>query len=499
MSAENANETHYQGTPSKEDRTAMAHYATKKGFSKYVSPKAELFIGIIAMIMICSPAIFFSISLAVPYYSLTTKNCNATFIGLSDWGLDPNPIPPRVFYGPTVSPDIGLLNFKGQLDWLINDKWTLYLSKGVCPNGKSSDWPKYCLPYIDPPKPALGYPGVWTAIDLENQQQYNAGWTKFPVYSDMLGAAKNFEQAFGISVVGCILSWILILYSIYGAIHTEIGDGHAGLDLTSQQKAEAELGDLRLTFSVDKSKTSTEDVAKALVERHSQHPSIEGINVHALHRMVVAEEQRNTVTYTSAIAIELIVYITLFGLAASVIRLLEQSDMVDTPDAWKGFFATCDIDISSGAGPAILVYQCITMGMYTFILILCEFYYIGEYLAQCMHNVMTHPDEQAMVELHAESTGAKKLVAWTGPVFLSRIHLTKVRAIQGVYESLFGARYVLTKNSHLDSWVPPPANMKERTMHDVRLEREQRKAAKKQAAGRAPPSNNPVANKEFQL
>jgi len=528
MSVENE-ETQYQGTPSKEDRKAISHYVAKKGFSKYVSPRTEMIIGIVVFIMICSPAIFFTISLSVPYYTLAATNCNTTFVGTSDWGLDPNPIPPHVFYGPQVSPDIGLLNFKGQLDWLLMAPWSLYLSKGVCPNGKSSEWPKYCIPYNDPPRPSLGYPGVWTAIDLENQQQFNAGWTTTPVYSDMLGAAKNFRQAFGFSVLGCIVSWIFILYTVYTAIRTEIDDGHAGLDL-KKEKVPGDFGDLRLTFTVDKSQMSTEEVARALVEEHIDHPSIEGINVHVLHRMVAAEEQKNTVTYTSAIAIELVVYLTLFGIAVSIIRLLEQSDMVDVPQAWKGFFATCDIDIISGTGPGILFYQCVSMGLYVFALMLCELYYVTEYLAQCMHNLFTHPDERAVIELHAENTGAKKPVPWTGPVFLSRIHLTKVRAIQGAYEAVFGARHVLTKDSHKDAWVPPPASMKERTMHDVRLEQEQRKAAKAQqaapqpqaagappaagapkaaAAGGGPKSKptsaprpttkNPVANADFQL
>lgn len=486
---------------SKADRKAMRHHTAKKGFSKYISPRTELIIGVFVLIMICSPAIFFSISLSVPYYTLNMSKCNTSYLGLSDWGLNANPIPPQVFYSKKINPNIGMSSLSAQMSWLVDDKWTLFLSKGVCPNGKSSEWPKYCLPYNDPAQPELNYPGIWTMIDLENQLQLNAGLTTTPVYSDMTGAARNFKQAFGLSVLGCIMSWVLILYTIYAAIHTDIEEGHAGMKFQSDgpKKNGADgFGELRLTFTVDKSAISDEDVAKSLVEKHADHPSLESINPHALHRMVLEDDPVHTVTYTSAIAIELAIYLTLFGLAASVIRLLAMSDMVDIPDSWKGFFATCSIEVTPSTGIGILFYQCISMGLYTFALLAAELYYACEYLAQCMHNVMTHPDERTLVALHQEKTGAVPPEIWTGPVFLSRIHLTKVRAIQRVYEGLFGESHVLEKDAHKDAWVPPPANMRERTMQDVHEDALKQKAAKKAAATTTKSPIQPP-NADFQL
>ncbi len=482
--------------PSAADRKSVRINTAKKGFSKYISPRVELIIGVFALIMILSPALLFSIALSVPYYTLTPSNCNSTFIGNPQWGLNPSPIPPQVYY----TSEMNIKSLKDQLDWLVNNPWTVFLGKGVCPNGKSASWPSYCLSYGD-----AGVPSVWEMIDLQNQQGTAAIQ---PLYSDMVTGASKMKQAFGISVIGCVVSWILILYSIYDGIYTDIEDGSAGLNLAEEVTSKSNE-DVRATFSATDNPEANEvavNTAAALVEKHIDDPVFKQLNVHALHRMVQQEEKPLVITYTHSIAVELASFMVLFALAISTLLSLEQSEVVtvgvDGP--WSGFFVSCTVNVTPGAGPGIVYYQCVSMGIYVFLLVLCELYYISEYFTQCMHNIMTHPDEQTLIELHHEKTGAsKKIVIWTGPVFLSRIHLTKVRAIQRIYEAMFGARYVQEKHAHLDPWVAPRTEAAERTLEDIRSEIARKKAAANKSVPLAEQATDikaaPQKKKEFVL
>lgn len=495
-------------TPSVADRKAIKIITAKKGFSKYISPQTELAIGIFVLLMIISPAIFFSVALSVQYYTITPSSCqyNETWIGIQgdpgNFGQNPNPIPPVVFYRENTQSNTPIMDLSTQLDWLLGS-WEVFLGKGVCPNGKKSEWDKkvnFCLPYEDAGIPDKHIGSVWKMIDVENSRQAVSGAVKPAVYSDFTISANNFTRAFGLSVIGCIASWILILYTIRDAIQTDFQDGDAGLDVAEKEQEESDEN-FRITFSEFSEENPNggsvdhEKIAKDLISEHFDSHSLHKLNIHALHAMHESEEKKKTVTYTTAITIELIVFLILFSFAAYVYRLLSTSDFVALEGAWKGFFPYCDVTVTAGAGPGILLYQCVSMGFYAFSLMACEAYYAVEYLAQCMHHVMTHPDEARMIELHKEKEGMpNKAVTWTGPVFMSRIHLTKVRAIQQIWEFVVGPKHVVQKDSHMDAWIPPP-NGRERSMHDVRAEQQTKAGAPK---GQPAPPRKPAA-KEFVL
>ena len=69
-----------------------------------------------------------------------------------------------------------------------------------------------------------------------------------------------------------------------------------------------------------------------------------------------------------------------------------------------------------------------------------ELYYLTEYIDHCMHEYLTHPSEREELKIHADSTGdsTKLPKAWKGPVFMTRLHLLKVRAVKQTYFWIYG-------------------------------------------------------------
>ena len=418
-------------------------------------------------------------------------------------------IPPTLFF--RESDGITDISNDATFPQIFSREWTMYLGKGVCPNGEifpSSFVKKTPVPTPAPttagpttapttpsgtmvptiaptvsvstlaptltpvqpdvsPTSCLPYIGttVWTNIDLENQYlMQESNGTPEPVYSNMVQASKNFRQAYDLSVLGCILSWVLIIFSVYDAVNTEdMVDGHAGMTFEEVDiEGRGSIAPFQMghpeTIAMEAEEEKHAAIATQLIDDNVQH--LMKLNVNALNRMVENEEKNNTVTYTVSITVEMVSFMILFGFAASVLKLLHESDMTEIPNAWRGFFPSCNITMTTGSGPAILLYQCISMGAYTITLLLCELYYVKEYLTQCMYNVFTHPDDRAAERLHKERQGeTHHEVAWTGPVFMSRIHLTKVRAVKGVFEAIFGRKKNRALNtSHVDGWHTPNAN-----------------------------------------
>jgi hypothetical protein len=77
------------------------------------------------------------------------------------------------------------------------------------------------------------------------------------------------------------------------------------------------------------------------------------------------------------------------------------------------------------------------MGIYVSLLGLSELYYGYEYLTQCNHHLMTHPDDREHIESLVDENGNPLMATapkrdWVGPVVSSRLHILKVRAIKKV-------------------------------------------------------------------
>jgi hypothetical protein len=492
-------------TPSVADRKALKTITAKKGFSKYISPRTEMIIGVFVLLMIISPAIFFSIAVAAPYYTVTPSNCmttNGIWNGLlsnqinlvnntapgTGFGNTPNPIPPVVFYR---NQPYNMMNLNDQLGWLLGE-WTVYLDRGVCPNGQAKSWPKYCLPYTDDDNT----PNIWKQMDIENQLQVLAG-VKPPVVSDFQTSAIEFNKAYSLSVIGCIVSWVFIFFTIYDAVKTDFSNGDAITDADQEEEVEPS----RTTFSAFSESNPTgedhEAIAKKLVSEHFHTHKLHRLNAATLHRMADDDEPKKFITYTTSITIELVVFLTLFTFCAYVLNLISQTDLVSLQNGWAGFFPYCQVAVTKRSGPGVLVYQCVSMGLYAFSLLLCELYYIGEYVAQCMRSVV-HPDEAKAIEMHTQKQGLKHVV-WTGPVFMSRIHLTKVRTIQNLRDYLFGPSVSVTGSSGMDTWAPMHA---ERNIHDIRAEQQLRASqvgrTSRQVAKKEPVKKE-AAKKDFVL
>lgn len=388
-------------------RSAFASKASK-GFSKHLSPTAQLVLGFMVVFMSITPAIFFSVTLATPYYSVEQTGCNYPLLkNLTEYGANAQPMPIAMWYS-----DAGVLEQVGNdsafvpaFSWMFKDHWTMWLHAGMCPNGKELDSgapeEKYCIPWKD-----NNIPTIWQKVDLYNQYLIGEGHTDIE-YSDMEQGAKNFMQAWQMSIPSCVFAWLLVMVSMVAALYT---DEHIELKLDKDVHA------------LDHEQASPEELAD-----------------HILHiDEKVDEHSAGDASYTKAIAAEFVVYLTMFGMATSILKLVEEGDFVVYPQSWQGLFPTCTIEVKPMGATAILYYQCVSMGVYVAMLFLAELYYISEYINHCMHHYLTHPDEQEHLKAHADSTGDDSNIpdTWKGPKFATRLHLLKVKAIKTVFYSL---------------------------------------------------------------
>ena len=87
------------------------------------------------------------------------------------------------------------------------------------------------------------------------------------------------------------------------------------------------------------------------------------------------------------------------------------------------------------------------MGIYVCLLAAAELYYLTEYIDHCMHEYLTHPSEREELKLHADSTGDSSKIpkTWKGPVFMTRLHLLKVRAVKQTYFWTYGLLFEETE------------------------------------------------------
>ena len=386
-------------------RTAFASKASK-GFSKHLSPNAQLALGFFVVFMSITPAIFFSVTLATPYYSVEQSNCDVPVLkNLTQWGANAQPMPMAVWYkdaGLLSTPTGDESNVVEDFPWMFEDHWTMWLHAGMCPNGKelASGKPeeKYCLPWKDEKVPT-----IWQKIDLYNQFLIAEGHSDIK-YSDMEQGAKNFMQAWQMTVPACVFAWVLVIVSLVTALYT---DEHIELKLDKD------------VHTLDHKNATPEELAE-----------------HILHiDEKVDEHTAGDASYTYAIAAEFVVYLTMFGMAASILKLVEEGDFIVYPQSWQGLFPTCTMAVKPMGATGILYYQCVSMGLYVAMLFFAELYYISEYINHCMHHYLTHPDEQEHLKAHADSTGedANLPDTWKGPKFATRLHLLKVRAIKTVF------------------------------------------------------------------
>ena len=58
-------------------------YSSKasKGFAKYIGPNTQIALGVLVVIFSVTPAIFFSVSLSAPYFTIKQSGCNINEIG----------------------------------------------------------------------------------------------------------------------------------------------------------------------------------------------------------------------------------------------------------------------------------------------------------------------------------------------------------------------------------------------------------------------------------
>ena len=379
-------------------------YSSKasKGFAKYIGPNTQIALGVLVVIFSVTPAIFFSVSLSAPYFTIKQSGCNINEIEDLTGYSQAVTIPAQQYYQEAE----GITNMGSQMSWWILDHWTILLHAGVCPNGigMKDDGTRdvsYCLPYQSPK------PDIWQLINVYDQYLIQEG-ENLP-YADFEQGAKNFRQAWNLSVPSCVFAWIFIFASLISALHT---DEHIELKLDKPVN------------EIDHESATPEELAHHILhieEKQDEH--IEGNK-----------------SYTKAIAIEFTIYLLMFGMATSVLKLIEESDLVRYPQAWQGFYPTCTLDIQPEAGLGILYYQCVSMGIYVCLLAAAELYYLTEYIDHCMHEYLTHPSEREELKIHADSTGdsTKLPKAWKGPVFMTRLHLLKVRAVKQTYFWIYG-------------------------------------------------------------
>lgn len=335
-------------------------------------------------------------------------------------------------------------------------------------------------------------PTVWTNIDRYNELTQNQGITT-KATGDMNQGARNFEQAYNLSVGGCVFAWLLIFYSVYDAIHTEdLIEGHAGMTFSDMVDGDGleEEDDGRHSiapFAMDNSSQNEDEedheIVSQMITKHFEDHGLSAINVHALNR--IQEEEDNTKTFTDKIALEFSIFLCLFGFAVSVIKLLYESDLTISEPSWAGLFPSCTFKVGFGPGIGLLYYQCVSMGMYTLTMFLAELYYVTKYFSQCMRNFFTHPDEIVLDTLHKERDGIEvKEDKWAGPVFLSRIHLTKVRTIKMLWSLVANKPTTSRTPLYYDGFQNIS---KERTIHDVRAPVLQRGPAPGAPPARKPP------------
>jgi hypothetical protein len=392
-----------------EDKKTVYTSKASKGFSKHISPELQLCLGFGVVLMSITPAIFFTITLILPYYSVHQSNCNIPLLkNLTEWGSNPLPLPVATYYQRAQ----GIVDMSQEMEWVFEEHWTMYLHAGMCPNGKmegDNDLPDqdWCLPWID----TDATPNVWQSIDLYNQLLIGQG-NKDIMYSDMEAGAKNFKQAWQMTIPSCAFAWVFILVSIFVALHT---DEHIELEFDKD------------VHGFDHHKATPEQIAEHILhidEKETEHAD-------------------GDASYTKAIAAEFIIYLMMFGNATSILKLVEEGDFVEYPQSWQGFFPTCTMSIVTEPSVYILYYQAISMGIYVGLLFFAEVYYISEYITHCMHHYLTHPDEQLEIQHHADSTGDHGNIPkeWKGPKFMTRLHLLKVRAVKtvfyGVHNSVF--------------------------------------------------------------
>ncbi len=498
------------GTPSVADRKAIKIAKAKKGFSKYIHPKVELCIGVLVLIMTFSPAFFFIIALSVPYYTLEPSSCNQQSIKVqarndANTGSSSVVLPVSLFFRT----ESGIMDVTEDTTFgnIFGRTWTMWLNEGVCPDGDSYNWqsgqPPTAVPTMQPTEAPVQFPPtfspssipaqpavnpstcldyssetVWNNIDLQNQRMMdNGGASNF---ADMNQGAKDFKLAHNISVVGCIVAWLFVVYSIYDAVNMEdLQDGHAGLSFEDiDDDGRHSIAPFQMSNPENNEEDVNSEIALDLVREHFDSHGLGKLNMNIMARRHEEEEHSSSVTYTRSITIEFVCFLSLFAMAVSAIKLLEDSALSHVAGGWEGFFVTCTMKVTASTGPAVLFYQCISMGIYTFTLLVCELYYVAEYFAQCMHNIAKHPDDRMKEKLERERTGeGVEVEAWTGPVFLSRIHLTKSRTIKGIWQIIFGSSVPkLRHDSHLDGFAEhhsPP----ERTLTEIRADVQKKRSA----------------------
>ncbi len=380
-------------------------YASKasKGFSKHLDHNAQIALGFLVVVFSITPAIFFSCSLTAPYYTIKQSGCDYNALYNLTQFTNANTIPAQQYYQAVE----GIPSMGTQMSWWVNDHWTMLLHKGVCPNGigmedNGEHDGTYCLAY-NPTSP-----NIWKLVDTYDQMLIQQGNKQIP-YVDFEQGAKNFRQAWNLSIPACLFSWIFIIASLVSSLRT---DEHIELNLEKP------------VHDIDHDNATPEELAEHIVHiEEKQEEHIEGNE-----------------SYTKAIAIEFTLYLLMFGMATSVLKLVEESDLVLYPQAWQGFFPTCSIDLQPEAGVGILYYQCVSMGIYVCLLAAAELYYLTEYINHCMHEYLTHPSEREELRMHADSTGDNSKIpkTWKGPVFMTRLHLLKVRAVKQSYYFVYG-------------------------------------------------------------
>lgn len=382
-------------------------YASKasKGFSKHIGPNTQILLGVIVVIFSITPAIFFSLTLTSPYYTIKQSSCDIPLLHNLTLYSNAVSLPAQQYYSATE----GITSMGSQMSWWIDDHWTMLLHKGVCPNGigmkdDGTHEGTYCLPYRPPT------PDIWQLIDVYDQQLIQEGYD-LP-YVDFEQGAKNFRQAWMLAIPSCVFAWIFIIASLISAVRT---DEHIELKLDRQ------------IHEVDQDTATPEELAE-----------------HILHIEEMQDEHiEGNESYTKAIATEFTIYLLMFGMATSILKLVEESDLVLHPQAWQGFYPTCNINLQPEAGVGILYYQCVSMGIYVCTLAAAEVYYLSEYINHCMHEYLTHPSEREELRLHADSSGDSSKIPnkWKGPVFMTRLHLLKVRAVKQTYFLIYGLFY----------------------------------------------------------
>jgi hypothetical protein len=170
----------------------------------------------------------------------------------------------------------------------------------------TATYASYCLPFDD-----SNTPTVWQEIDLQNQRN--------EIYSDFNQGAKNYRQAYRLAIAGCIFAWVLITYSLVHAYYTDEhleheffeDDGRQSTPSMKDNGGDAAASGVQLQ---DMSGEGGEGEQEGELTPYNSPPPQK-------------EDGDGVETYTRAVVFEFLIFVFLFGMSTSVLKLVVESEL----------------------------------------------------------------------------------------------------------------------------------------------------------------------------